>query len=245
MFRRLRIAALFAAALAAAPLFAADTYAIDKTHSDVSFQVRHFVSKVRGEFTDFEGTIQVDPANPEASSVVLTIKAASINTNNDGRNKHLNSPDFFDTAKFPEITFKSTKIVAAGKDKYDVTGDFTMHGVTKSITLPVTYTGMAKDPRGDRAGFELATTLNRKDYGINWNKALDNGSFMLSDDVAVTISLETVNGRRPRRSDAGATPARLLRGGAAGAPFSSPTGTGLSRFPAPPRRPPARPRELQ
>ncbi len=193
MRRKLRIAALFIATLAPAPLFAVDTYTIDKNHSDVTFQIRHFVSKVRGSFTDFEGTIQIDQARPEASSVVFTIKAASINTNNEGRNKHLNSADFFDTAKFPEISFTSTKIAPAGKDKYDVTGNFTMHGVTKEITLPVTFTGTAKDPRGgERAGFELATTLNRKDYGINWNKALDNGSFMLSDDVAVAISLETV-----------------------------------------------------
>ena len=193
MFRKLRFAALFVAALAATPLFAVDTYTIDKVHSDVSFQVRHFVSKVRGNFTDFEGTIQIDQAKPEASSVVFTIKAASIDTKNEDRNKHLNSADFFDTAKFPVISFKSTKIAAAGKDKYNVTGSFTMRGVTKEITLPVTFNGTAKDPRGgERAGFELATTLNRKDYGINWNKALGNGSFMLSDDVAVTISLETV-----------------------------------------------------
>jgi polyisoprenoid-binding protein YceI len=193
MFRKLRIAALFVAALATTPLFAADTYTIDKNHSDVSFQVRHFVSKVRGGFTDFDGTIQIDQARPEASSVVFAIKAASINTNNEDRNKHLSSPDFFDTAKFPEISFKSTKIAPAGKDKYNVTGNFTMHGVTKEITLPVEFTGTARDPRGDeRAGFELATTVNRKDYGIKWNKALDNGSLMLSDNVAVTISLETV-----------------------------------------------------
>ncbi|MGZ6988795.1 MAG: YceI family protein [Thermoanaerobaculia bacterium] len=192
MFRKLRIAATLLAALAAAPLFAADTYTVDKVHSDVTFQVRHFVSKVRGNFTDFEGTIQIDQAKPEASSVAFTIKAASISTRNESRDKHLNSPDFFDTAKFPEISFTSTKIAAAGKDKYNVTGNFTMHGVTKEITLPVEFTGIAKDPRSDRAGFELATTINRKDYGINWNKALDNGSFMLSDDVAVTISLETV-----------------------------------------------------
>ncbi len=194
MLRRLRMMVLFlAAAAAASPLFAADTYTVDKVHSDVTFQVRHFVSKVRGSFTDFEGTIQMDPANPPASSVVFTIKAASISTRNEGRDKHLNSPDFFDTASFPEITFKSTKVVPAGKDTYDVTGNFTMRGVTKQITLPVTFTGIAKDPRGgERAGFELATTINRKDYGVNFNKVLDNGSLMLSDDVAVTISLETV-----------------------------------------------------
>jgi polyisoprenoid-binding protein YceI len=193
MTRTLRIAAFFVAAFAATQLFAADSYTVDKVHSDVTFQVRHFVSKVRGNFNNFEGTILIDEAKPEASSVVFTIKAASINTNNEGRDKHLNSADFFDTATYPEITFKSTKIATAGKDKYDVTGNFTMHGVTKEITLPVAYLGSVKDPRGsERAGFELSTTLNRKDYGVNYNKTLDNGSLMLSDDVAVTISLETV-----------------------------------------------------
>ena len=193
MVRKLRIALALLCVLAAAPLFAADTYTVDKVHSDVSFQVRHFVSKVRGDFTDFEGTIQIDQARPEASSVVFTIKTASVNTKNEGRDKHLNSEDFFDTAKYPEITFKSTKIAGNGKDKYNVTGNFTMHGVTKEITLPVTYTGSMKDPRGtERAGFELTTTLNRQDYGVKFNKTLDNGSLMLSDDVAVTILLETV-----------------------------------------------------
>ncbi len=196
MLRRLRFALLLIATVAATgstPLSAADTYTIDKVHSDVSFQVRHLVSKVRGRFTDFEGAIQVDPANPAASSVAFTIKAASIDTNQPDRDKHLNSPDFLDTAKFSEISFKSTKIVPDGKDKYSVTGAFTMHGVTKEITLPVNFLGFIKDPRGaERAGFELSTKLNRKDYGINWNKALDNGTFMLSDDVDVTISLETV-----------------------------------------------------
>ena len=194
MLRKLRMLALsLAIATAAAPLFAVDTYTVDKVHSDVTFQVRHFVSKVRGNFTDFEGTIQVDPAKSEASSVVFTIKAASVNTNNEGRNKHLNSADFFDTEKYPEISFKSTKIAGAGKDKYDVTGTFTMHGVSKEITLPVTYLGTVKDPRGaERAGFELNTKLNRKDYGILFNKVLDGGGTMLSDDVDVTISLETV-----------------------------------------------------
>lgn len=194
MLRKLRILALFlATATAAAPLLAVDTYTVDKVHSDVSFQVRHFVSKVRGNFTDFSGTIEVDPAKPEASSVVFTIKATSVNTNNESRDKHLNSPDFFDTAKFPEITFKSSKVASAGKDKYSVTGTLTMRGVSKEITLPVAFLGTVKDPRaGERAGFELNTKLDRKDYGINFNKVLDGGGTMLSDDVDVTISLETV-----------------------------------------------------
>jgi polyisoprenoid-binding protein YceI len=184
---------LAAAVLAATPLLAADTYSVDKNHSDVSFQIRHFASKVRGRFGDFEGTIQGDSAKPELSSVVFTIKTPSIDTGNGDRDKHLRSADFFDADRCSEITFKSSKITPAGKDKYDVAGTLTMRCVSKDATLPVTYLGTAKDPRGtERASFELLTKLNRKDYGINWNKALDAGGFMLSDDVDITINLETV-----------------------------------------------------
>lgn len=190
-FHRRFLALVLAAA--ASPLFAADTYVIDKAHSDVSFRIRHFASKVRGSFGDFEGTIQADPAKPEMSSVVFTIKTASISTNNPDRDKHLQSPDFFDAAKCAELSFKSSKIVPAGKDTYTVTGMLTMHCVSKEVTLPVTFLGFAKDPWGnERASFEITTKLNRKDWGLNWNKALDAGGFMLSDDVDVTISLETV-----------------------------------------------------
>jgi len=184
---------LAAAVLAATPLLAADTYSVDKNHSDVSFQIRHFASKVRGRFGDFEGTIQGDAAKPEISSVVFTIKTPSIDTGNADRDKHLRSADFFDADRCSDITFKSSKITSTGKDKYDVAGTLTMRCVSKDVTLPVTYLGTAKDPRGtERASFELATKLNRKDYGINWNKALDAGGFMLSDDVDITINLETV-----------------------------------------------------
>lgn len=184
---------LFAAvALLAQPALAADTYAVDKTHSEVSFQIRHMLGKVRGYFTDFSGTINADAVKPEASTVEFTVKATSINTANEDRDKHLRSADFFDVEKFPEIAFKSTKIKLLGKDRYEVTGDFTMHGVTKAITLPVSFLGSGKDPWGnEKASFETATTLNRKDFGIIWNKALDAGSLLLGDEVAVTISLET------------------------------------------------------
>jgi polyisoprenoid-binding protein YceI len=193
MLRKLRIPALLVlAAAATAPLAALDTYTVDRNHSDASFQVRHFTSKVRGAFSDFEGSIQGDISKPETSSVTFTIKTASIDTRNADRDKHLRSADFFDAEKFPEITFKSSKIVPAGKDKYDVTGTLTMRGVSKEITLPVTYLGSVKDPGGnERAGFELEAKLNRKDYGINWNKALDAGGFLLSDEVVVSVSLET------------------------------------------------------
>lgn len=193
MSRRPGILGLLLSALAAAPLVAADTYVVDKGHSSVEFRIRHFASKVNGRFSDFEGTIQADPAKPEASSVTFTIKTASIDTNNGNRDNDLRSPNFFDAAKFPEIGFRSAKMVSTGKDQYAVTGTLTMHGVSKEVTLPVTYLGSMKDPRGgERASFELNMKLNRKDWGIDWNKTLDSGSLMLSDDVDVTIDLETV-----------------------------------------------------
>jgi polyisoprenoid-binding protein YceI len=187
---------LFAAAvlttLAALPL-QADTLNIDPAHSEVSFQIRHLVSQVRGRFNDFSGVIQMDPKNLAASSVDFHIKTTSIDTNQPDRDKHLRSADFFDVAKFPEITFKSKSITATGKNTYNVTGTLTMHGVSKDITLPVTYLGTVKDPFGStRAGFGLETTLDRKDYGIVWNKAIDNGGVMLGDDVKIAINLESV-----------------------------------------------------
>jgi polyisoprenoid-binding protein YceI len=180
------------AALVALPL-RADTFAVDASHSEVSFQIHHLVGQVRGRFNDFSGTVQLDAKNPAASSVDFHIKAASIDTNNADRDKHLRTADFFDVEKFPEITFKSESIQAAGKDKYNVTGTLTMHGVSKKVTLPVTLGGEVKDPWGNtRAGFEIETTLDRKAYGIVWNKALDSGGVMLGDDVKVAINLETV-----------------------------------------------------
>jgi polyisoprenoid-binding protein YceI len=169
------------------------TFTVDPVHSSVGFKIRHFVSKVSGSFREFSGTIAGDPKAPADASVTFTIKAASIDTANADRDKHLNSPDFFDTAKFPEITFKSTKITPKGGDKYDVAGTFTMHGVTKPIVLPVTFGGVAKDPwGGERAGFSIQFTLDRKDYGIVFNKVLDAGGTMLGDDVEISIEIEAV-----------------------------------------------------
>jgi polyisoprenoid-binding protein YceI len=177
--------------LVATPLFAqTESFGVDKNHSTAQFKVRHFTSNVVGQFRDFDAVVNLDRANPAKSSVEFTIQATSVDTNAEGRDKHLRSPDFFDVEKFPTITFKSTSIAAAGKDQYNVTGDFTMHGVTKRITLPVSFLGFTKTQRGDKAGFEIETTLNRKDYGIEWNRALDEGGFMLSDDVKVSINLE-------------------------------------------------------
>jgi polyisoprenoid-binding protein YceI len=185
-------------AAAALPAQAADIYNIDPGHSQVGFQVRHLVTQVSGKFNDYKGAVQLDPAKLEGSSVDFAIKTASIDTGVPDRDKHLRSADFFDVEKFPEITFKSKSVKATGKDQYAVTGTFTMHGVSKEITLSVTFNGTAKDPwGGQRAGFSAETTLNRKDYGIVWNKALDNGGALLGDDVKIAVNLEAVKAKEP------------------------------------------------
>ena len=182
--------------LAALPLFA-DTYNVDKNHSEATFKIRHLMSKVSGKFDDFAGSITTDGKDAAASSVQFTIKTVSIDTANENRDKDLKSANFFEVEKYPEITFKSTSIKpTAKKNVYDVTGDLTMHGVTKKVTLPVEFLGFGKDPwGGERAGFALSTTLNRKDYGINWNKALDNGGYLLGDDVDISVNIESVKAK--------------------------------------------------
>ena len=180
----------------AAPLFAADEFKIDKAHSSADFKIRHMMSSVTGRFSQFEGTVSIDRAKPAQSRVEFSIDAASIDTGNANRDKHLRSADFFEVEKFPKITFRSTKVVPTGENRFDVSGNLTMHGVTRQITLPVSFLGFAKDPWGnERAGFEIETTLNRKEYGLNWNKALDQGGMLLADEVKVMIAIEAVKGK--------------------------------------------------
>lgn len=187
-----------AAALAAEP--ATQNYKIDPANSSVGFSIRHLVSRVQGQFDAFSGEVRVDAADSAASSVSFTIQTASIDTHVAMRDKDLRSANFFDAAKFPTITFKSTKMVEKGKDRYDVYGTLTMHGVAKDVVLPVVYTGRIKDPWGnERLGFTIETTLDRKDYGIVWNKVLDDGSVLLGNDVAVTIHIEAVRPLHPRK----------------------------------------------
>lgn len=179
--------------LAALPLVAQDAteaWAVDKNHSSATFKIRHFTSNVVGQFRTFEGSINIDRANPNKSSVEFTIQTASIDTGTENRDKHLRSADFFDVEKFPTITFKSASVTPKTKDQFDVAGDLTIHGVTKRVTLPVTFLGFQKHPRGEKAGFEIETTLNRKDYDVIWNRALEGGGVMLSEDVKVSINLE-------------------------------------------------------
>ena len=187
-------------ALAALPLLAqeaqtaapvTESWTIDKAHSSAEFKVRHMMANVGGRFGDFDAVIHLDRTKASNSSVEFTIQAASIDTGNKNRDDHLRSPDFFDVAKFPTISFKSVSIKERSKDLYDVTGDLTMHGVTKRITMPVQFLGFGRGPGGsEKAGFEITTTLNRKDFGVVWNRNLDEGGVLLGDDVKVTINLE-------------------------------------------------------
>jgi polyisoprenoid-binding protein YceI len=188
--KKLLAAAALSLLAAGIPALAAESYNVDKTHSEVSFRIKHLLGRVPGRFDDFSGTIQFDAAKPENSSVEFAIKATSIDTANGDRDNHLRSPDFFDVAKFPEITFKSTSVKAVAPNRFQVTGAFTLHGVTKTITLPVEYLGEAKMGESVKAGFSTETILNRKDYGIVWNKTLDSGGTMLGEDVEISINLE-------------------------------------------------------
>jgi polyisoprenoid-binding protein YceI len=171
----------------------ARAYAIDKAHSDVTFQVRHLLTKVRGRFSDFAGTVRFDEEQPEHSSVSLTIDATTVDTNNADRDRHLRSDDFFAAETYPTITFTSSHIVRTSRDTYDVTGTLAIRGVAREITLPVTYLGTAQDPWGSsRAAFEAGITINRKDFGLSWNAALETGGVLVGDEVKISMSIQAI-----------------------------------------------------
>jgi polyisoprenoid-binding protein YceI len=171
----------------------ADTYTVDSSHSEVSFRIRHFVSQTPGKFNDYAATFELDPENLTRSTVEFVVDAASIDTDSEDRDKHLRSEDFFWVEKHPTLSFRSSKIRSVGNDKYEVTGTMSIRGVEKTITVPVEFLGFIKDPwGGKRAGFESSFTIKRKDYGIEWNKALDAGGVVLGDEVKITLNLELV-----------------------------------------------------
>ena len=175
------------AALIAAPV----TLQADPAHSSASFSVKHMmVSTVRGEFSKISSTLVWDKEDPTKSTVDAKIDVASVDTHNEKRDGHLKSPDFFDAAKCPEITFKSNKIEKAG-DKYKVTGDLTLHCVTKPVTLEAEASGPVKSPWGTSSyGVSATGTVNRKDFGLVWNKALEGGGVVVSDEVKLNLDLE-------------------------------------------------------
>lgn len=186
------LAALLAIAVSPA-VSRATTYKVDPSHTTVGFKIRHLFTNVTGRFDTFEGTIEFDLAKPEATQVEGTIQTASINTSNEKRDTHLRGSDFFDAAKFPTITFKSTEVtdIDAQKKTAKLHGLLNLHGVEKAVVLDVAFLGSAKDPWGNtRAGFTATTTINRKDYGVNWNETLDSGGLLIGEDVAVEINIE-------------------------------------------------------
>jgi polyisoprenoid-binding protein YceI len=170
------------------------TYTLDVAHSRLGFVARHaMVTKVRGAFNDFEGTAVIDAADPAKSSVNITIQVASIDTRNEQRDAHLRTNDFLDAETFPQITFASTSIAQKSEDEFEVTGDLTIKGVTRSITFPIEFQGAAKDPFGnDRIGFEGQVVINRKDWGVSWNAALETGGVLVSEKVTLEFEISAI-----------------------------------------------------
>ncbi|MDR1989641.1 MAG: YceI family protein [Acidobacteriaceae bacterium] len=168
-------------------------HVIDPSHSEVTFQVRHLLTRVGGRFSKFEGSVDFNEAAPERSTVTVSIDASSIDTSEPNRDQHLRTADFFDVAAYPTLTFVSRTIVRAGEGRFDVHGALTIHGVTKEIVLPMSFLGKARDPWGNsRLGFEGDVTISRKDFGLNWNAALEAGGFLVGDDVKISLSIQAV-----------------------------------------------------
>lgn len=172
----------------------ADVHKIDVAHSTLGFKIRHLLSKATGKFKTYTGDFDFDPAKPKDAKFSVEIETASIFTDNDDRDKHLRSEDFFDAAKYPKITFKSTKVTPVGKEGLTIAGDLNIHGVSKPVTIDAKYLGENVDPWGNtKAGWEGTLKINRKDFGLNWNKALDKGGVVLGEDVEIELNIETEN----------------------------------------------------
>ncbi|MBI3890181.1 MAG: YceI family protein [Candidatus Wallbacteria bacterium] len=190
-----------AATLALATTATAATWEIDAAHSTVAFSVRHMmISNVTGKFKDFSGTIDYDGKDASKATVEVNIFANSIDTGVEKRDGHLKSGDFFDAEKFPTMTFKSTKVEPTGEKTAKITGDFTLHGVTKPVTIEAEMLGAISDSKmGNRAGFSGHTTINRKEFGLAWNKVIEAGGVAVGEEVKVTLELEVGE----KKADAG------------------------------------------
>lgn len=170
----------------------AQTWKIDATHSEVSFRIRHYVTKVRGTFPKWEGTIVADPRDLSTGRVDVAIEAKSIDTNDERRDNHLRSPDFFATDSFPQLTFRSNRVELSG-EAFRIHGDLTIRGITKPVILDGSFNGVARDAQGkQRIGFEASTKINRLDHKVTWNRALEGGGVMLGDEVEISIQIEAV-----------------------------------------------------
>ena len=167
---------------------------IDPAHSEAQFAVKHMMfTTVRGHFNVLSGHLHIDEQHPESSWVDAQVDASSVDTRSDYRDGHLRSPDFFDVEKYPTINFKSNKVERVKDHEYNVLGDLTMHGVTKPVLFKAEYAGQAKNPYGKTiAGLSAKTKINRKDFGLNWNQALESGGVLVSEDVTIEIDLQAV-----------------------------------------------------
>lgn len=176
------------------PETAVQTYTVDPNHSRVSFVARHLgFSKVRGSFKSFEGTLEMEPGNLETLTASSTIQAASITTNEARRDEHLRSKDFFDVENHPEISFRSKEVKHASGDSAVLVGDLTIRGITKPVDLVVEYLGESADPwGGTRIGLEAEATINRKDFGLEWNVALEAGGFLVSDEIRIVLEIQAI-----------------------------------------------------
>ncbi len=186
---------ILSACVVAPPLASAEPLklAIDAQHSTVGFRVRHLFTKVNGQFRGFEGTIELDPANLAGSRVAVTIRAETIDTNVEGRDKDLQSARFFDVAKHPTITFASTGIADVAGNRGRVEGTLTMHGVSREVVLDAEFLAAGKDPWGNqRYGFRAETKVNRKDFGMAWNEVVEAGGVLVGDEVEITLDVEAV-----------------------------------------------------
>jgi polyisoprenoid-binding protein YceI len=173
------------------PSVFAATYKVDVDHTSVSFKIRHLLSNVQGYFREFEGQFEYEPGKPETWKAEGVIQAASIDTNVKERDNHLRSADFFEVEKYPTITFKTTRVIESGEKKAKVEGLINIHGVEKPIVMDVEIHGVAKDPWGNTlASFTATTTINRKDFGLSWNQALETGQLLVGEEVKITLEVE-------------------------------------------------------
>lgn len=167
-------------------------WVIDTTHSSIEFSVKHMmIAKVKGSFDRFSAAIEADPTDLTTANIEFTVDAASINTRNSDRDAHLRAEDFFDVENYPTLTFKSTKIVKKDDDEYEVTGDLTIRDVTRQETFLVTFEGQGKDPWGnEKVGYSAEGKINRSDYGLTWNAALETGGVLVGDQIKISLSIE-------------------------------------------------------
>ncbi|RFU70375.1 polyisoprenoid-binding protein [Peribacillus saganii] len=169
-----------------------EKWVVDASHSSVEFSVKHMmIAKVKGTFHNFEASIDADPADLTSADIEFSVDASSIDTRNGDRDAHLKSADFFDVEQYPNINFKSTNIVKKDDDEYEITGDVTLHGVTRSETFTATFEGQGKDPWGnDKVGFSAEGKVNRSDYGLTYNAALETGGVLIGDQIKISITIE-------------------------------------------------------